>query len=1006
MDVPSASPTLNIKVTQTGVTEATAGVNRLADASTNLSKAQQQLITMMQQAKAEVASGTITNSVSANAMQQQLAGIQAAAAATGNLGLVEKDLIATNAALAASSAAVTGGVTAAGVGFNTAGVGIGRLRQGFVSLIAQATGTIPVLDRVGATLGTMAIGSGPIIAVLAAGAALALMWRNMTEDARKAQEEQDKLTKALHEFRLEQDQGPAGKFGEEIDAMIKKLKELNDTLNKTDASGHPPLMVTLKALGAGLFAGLSGDPTAIASGISGYIRNWYAGQLKAVDEGTKDLAAGIKEKNKRVNDAAVAALRDQLEAMTQATKEAVAPVNATTDALTKEVDAIDKVTGKIVANNIALDRQAVSLQLIGPLKEKYDAETVRQQALAAIDLTQGQAYYNARVQEINQVYTLTAAKADETKKHEDANAAIEINNALVADANKVGKQNEDQTRRQTDEWLKAHDAALKYSEAMDRILREGLVKIFEHGLGDWTHFFDTVLQAFTKMLAEMEKKAAASDLTPGGFQYNALGAAGGAIVGGQVGYQVGQQGGGIEGGIIAGGIAGSALGPWGAIAGGLAGAAGALLGAADAHRQAAKALKDAGDSLDQSLLAFDKTGNTTADALASNAATLKKLLDTARANYEEAIDQKDVGAVDRAKDQFDLAQAEAARNVQKISDDFWGGITQQLNALKGPAGDYQNSLLALQKTYEDNLRSAMALGATWAQMQPIIDLYAQSLKKLQDAEQQRIQRAGEDIAVRGLRAQGFGTQADAMAFQLQQTRELQDAIANGMDATTLALLQNTLALEATAFAAQQLAAQMQTSRSDIARDVQGGFTTGAAGLEQERAALGFGGLSNEDIKAMYTIFTGTPLSQSQEDLNNRIVQFLTDAGQWVPAVTAATDSLASAVASDSYQKASIGTVSSISDAQANGVLGRLDVSNSYLSSIDSTLRNWFGSGTSLSQSPTGFRNAGTVNNFSFVLPSGELDAMANASPTFAAALDRANGSGLVRVRAGAGGTRT
>jgi hypothetical protein len=112
------------------------------------------------------------------------------------------------------------------------------------------------------------------------------------------------------------------------------------------------------------------------------------------------------------------------------------------------------------------------------------------------------------------------------------------------------------------------------------------------------------------------------------------------------------------------------------------------------------------------------------------------------------------------------------------------------------------------------------------------------------------------------------------------------------------------------------------------------------------------------------------------------------------------------VASDSYQKASIGTVSSISDAQANGVLGRLDVSNSYLSSIDSTLRNWFGSGTSMSQAPTGFHTAGTVNNFSFVLPSGELDAMANASPTFAAALDRANGSGLVRVRAGAGGTRT
>jgi hypothetical protein len=517
------------------------------------------------------------------------------------------------------------------------------------------------------------------------------------------------------------------------------------------------------------------------------------------------------------------------------------------------------------------------------------------------------------------------------------------------------------------------------------------------------------------MLAEMEKKAAASHLTPGGFQYNALQAGAGAIIGGLAGYSVGQQSSsavsGALGGALAGASAGSAFGPWGAAAGAVVGLTTGIIGFTNAAAKAREAAEAFIKTFDLSLKQYHDAvfgiTSTVGQQLAQNAQQAQALRDQVEQNLAGKRNQtaRESRLIDIGKDEF--------QGFITISANFWDSIAQQLNHLKGPAGDYQNQLLALQKQYDDNTKGAIALSATTEQLDQINQLYQQSLKQLQDAEQKRIdqlaqqaQRAGEDIAVRGIRAQGFGSQADAMAFQLQQTRELQDAIAAGMDPTTLALLQNTLALEATAFAAQQLAAQMQQNRSDIGRDVRLGFTTGAAGLEQERAALGFGGLSNEDIKAMYTIFTGTPLSQSQEDLNSRIEQFLTDAGQWMPAATSAADSVANAV--DTYNKTSVGTVTGISDAQANGVLGRLDTSNTYLGSIDSTLRNWFSTGSSASalQSPTGFRTAGTNITLQLMMPNEEWDAVLAASPTMTAAIDRASGIGLTRVRAGAGGTRT
>lgn len=83
--------------------------------------------------------------------------------------------------------------------------GLGRLRQSFTSLAAQATGTSPVLDRIATTLGAFALGNGEIIAVVAGIAAVGAAWHAMTggmsDDAQFAEDAIKRLTDEVKKAR-------------------------------------------------------------------------------------------------------------------------------------------------------------------------------------------------------------------------------------------------------------------------------------------------------------------------------------------------------------------------------------------------------------------------------------------------------------------------------------------------------------------------------------------------------------------------------------------------------------------------------------------------------------------------------------------------------------------------------------------------------------------------------------------------------------------------------------
>jgi hypothetical protein len=1139
VDVPSGGATLEVKVTQSGVAETAAGLNtlsgaadkaetsanRFAASSSGLSKAQQQLVAMLQQTRGEVTQATQLSAARAAQLQQELEKIAALASATGNLSLVEKELMATSAAVAASQQSVVAATEQAASGFNTSGLAVGRLRQGFVSLIAQATGTIPVLDRVGATLGTMALGSGVVVGVLAAGAAIALVWQKMTAEARKAAEEQQHLAEALIKYNNEVQRGATGARTAQIASIqaeiAQKQKDLADLQSKigpyamTHDEGLSLSEQAAKTYMAILQRQIAERKQAIATGEA----DVKAIQVRAFDDqqsiNAANLAARVKY-NEADADARAKAIKElkadqalvaQYEKLPDTTEnrarvtEYIGLVKQLQDALYPK----DKVRSPILMPDdpstkaliASIEKQLEEMRRVNAegnkafLIARQQAEAVGIQGTALeflnakhkAELDMLEAYQTLsggaltqRLADIDAIEAQNRARILATESIRLENDLIKLNADALKEASKIAISNSHDVIVQLG---KEGDAWNKLQQTINDTLANGTVRIV--GARSLSQAFEELGRTAIRVAEEIQKawdKLAVNQqklLEDTKKQAASIGAA---AVGGLAGFSLGQQYGqaGVGYGAVSGGISGAqiaqaaGLGPGVALIGALAGAVGGLLGAAQAHREAAKALQDAGKAVQVSLAGYGaQTG--VAGALAQNAATFQEIKDAILGNAQAAARTNNRGAFDTANQQYEQLVKTQAENATRIARTFWDSIVQALNATAGPAGAYQNSLNEIEQQYADNITSAKALGASDAQLalieqvrvkqeQQLAAAYAevqsqlqhsldareayakgltsegdaiarraQEEKELFDAQAQgysdaqiaqlkyiqgledaaaaqakatQAQRTAEDIAVRGLRASGYSSQADAMAFQLQQQRELEDAIKSGMDPNTVALLQSVQALEAVAFAASQLQAVMQQARSDIQRDVSLGFTTSAAGLEQERMALGFGGLTNDQIRALYTVFSGTQLTAEQEAMNANIEQFLKDAG----ALTDAAGSIANSI--DTYNKASVGTVTAISDAQAGGILGRLDTSNTHLAAIEDMMRNalFNGRGASVFQAASLGGAVGSNNFFVFNLPSGDLDAMANASPAFGNALDRANGRGLQRVRAGVGATRT
>ncbi|MDB4875723.1 MAG: hypothetical protein JWM41_2169 [Gemmatimonadetes bacterium] len=155
-------------VSATGIDLLSASARGLREKATSLGLATDQLVQLTAAEDALVAAQTTSVGSTSRVTDASRA-----------MTLAQIEAIAMNEKMATSNAA-------AGLSFDLSGAGLGRVRQGLLSLVARSTGTLPVIDRLGASLlGAFGVGQVVMIGVLAGVAALSFAWKQLESDADK-----------------------------------------------------------------------------------------------------------------------------------------------------------------------------------------------------------------------------------------------------------------------------------------------------------------------------------------------------------------------------------------------------------------------------------------------------------------------------------------------------------------------------------------------------------------------------------------------------------------------------------------------------------------------------------------------------------------------------------------------------------------------------------------------------------------------------------------------------
>jgi hypothetical protein len=111
------------------------------------------------------------------------------------------------------------------------GLGLGRLNQSMASLMSQAAGVNPVMGRLTATIGSVAMGSAFMLPVMAGLAAMALAWRSISAAAKEAEEQLESARRTLQSLNAD----PLTESVETVRAAIKELRHELRRLEEAEA---------------------------------------------------------------------------------------------------------------------------------------------------------------------------------------------------------------------------------------------------------------------------------------------------------------------------------------------------------------------------------------------------------------------------------------------------------------------------------------------------------------------------------------------------------------------------------------------------------------------------------------------------------------------------------------------------------------------------------------------------------------------------------------------------
>lgn len=382
---------------------------------------------------------------------------------------------------------------------------------------------------------------------------------------------------------------------------------------------------------------------------------------------------------------------------------------------------------------------------------------------------------------------------------EQLNAALQKNAELRAHID-PGKAAADAAMSQAAAELKAIQALVK--TARDQ-MQTGFSNFFQgiedDGIAHFRNLFDAIRAAYEQLIGDLAAKKVMQQVTstvgPGGMA---------AIGAGVVGFGAGESSG-VLGGVISGAAAGALIpggGPVTAILGAVSGLVGGLFGDAEKAREAADALHKVQVQFGTDLQAFvDATGQ-----------TASQIRDQAEQLRQEAIAARGVsatasGPAEAAQLDAELQHLYAVRAANRTNHQVVEMLNQQIYALQREI-DALNTINAAEQKRLDELK-------------------AESLDSYQ---------------IRLLTAKGQTVTADALALELQQRQEYNQAVQDGADATQLAALQEVQLAETRRAAIDRLQTQIDgltTTINDLAKfqtDLRLGSLTALSPIQQLQAA--------------------------------------------------------------------------------------------------------------------------------------------------------------------------
>lgn len=170
---------------------------------------------------------------------------------------------------------------------------LGRVSRGLEIFAVNALGANHEVGLLATAMAHMEVGEMALVGGLAAVTAGIFVWEAWTDGARKAKEEQDRLTKSLEDWLGKQDE-----FARSIDAEKAKVEELRKTKEKVTGGGFGGMLAAAGQLDAKAWIRvLTSGPTGMVDQLATEVANGMVRVQHEITTGEEAIAAATKKVN-------------------------------------------------------------------------------------------------------------------------------------------------------------------------------------------------------------------------------------------------------------------------------------------------------------------------------------------------------------------------------------------------------------------------------------------------------------------------------------------------------------------------------------------------------------------------------------------------------------------------------------------------------------------------------------------------------------------------------------